>query len=167
MVDNLVNRLCAFWTESLGNISRQKYEDLLKKKGLFMNSNKTVRGIVALAMCVALTVSASAAYAHQAVGSLGTGYANVKSSTSASAWTTANSKGSSPEDYVSVDFSAYTFGSTVWGPDGGKVTNEGANYVEAYGSNDDAANIKYVDSEHSIKRGDVESSTTIYNTKAG
>lgn len=47
-----------------------------------MNSNKTVRGIVALAMCVALTVSASAAYAHQAVGSLGTGYANVKSSTS-------------------------------------------------------------------------------------
>ena len=102
-----------------------------------MNSNKTVRGIVALAMCVALTVSASAAYAHQAVGSLGTGYANVKSSTSASAWTTANSKGSSPKDYVSVDFSAYTFGSTVWGPDGGKVTNEGANYVEAYGSNDD------------------------------
>ncbi len=138
-----------------------------KKKGFIINKNKKVTGIIALLMCAALTISANAAYAHQAVGSLGTGYANVQSSTTASVWTTANSKGSSSSDYVSVDFSAYTYGSTVWGPIGGAVKNEGANYVEAYGSNDDAANIKYVDSYHSIKRGTVESSTTIYNTQAG
>jgi len=132
-----------------------------------MNKNKKVTGIIALAICAAMSISVSAAYVHQAVGSLGTGYANVPSSTSASAWTTANSKGSDSEDYVSVDFSAHTYGSTVWGPIGGPVTNTGANYVEAYGSNSNAANIKYVNSFHAIKRGDVTSNTTISNTQAG
>ncbi len=154
--------------------SKVNIENMEYKERIFsMKMNKKATSALAFIVCVAmLGTVASAASKNAAVGSVGRGYANVLSSTSATAWTTANAKGTTSSDYVAVDFDAHTYGTKVWGPvrsDGseGEIKNVGSNYVEAYGSNSNAANIKYVDSYHTIQRGGVKYDTTIYNTQAG
>ena len=138
-----------------------------------MTKRKKLLFSAAFLMCVATVgVVVHAAYDFAPISDLGDGYVNVISSYSVSAWTTAYERGNDDEDYVSVDFDAYTFGSTVWGPidangnDIGPVVNTGR-AIEAYAENTDAGAIENVNSYHGIRRGEREVTITIHGTPAG
>ena len=154
-------------------------------KGNFaMKMSKRILSASLLAACIAtLGIVTSAKAANTAVGSVGTGYVNVPSRSRVSAWTEANSSGSSSADYVEAGFNAYTWGGTIYTPEetnasasyvsGGSsesfqtVRNTGSSFIKAESFQNDGISIETVNSYHAIKRENILYATVINGTKSG
>jgi hypothetical protein len=126
--------------------------------------------VILLAISSIIIVSAAAK--NTPVGNLGHGYVNVQSKQSISAWTTANSSGTTSSDFVEVNYWGYTGGSTVWRPNNGNMGDgafrrTGTNWIEAFSSDNNLANITYVDSSHTIKRGNTTTTSWNWNCLPG
>ena len=137
---------------------------MTKRKKLFFTA--------ASLMCVATVgVVVHAANKSAPIGDIGDGNVSVPSRMAVYASTIADSTGISG-DFISVNFEAYTFGSTIWGPidDEGNEIGPVFEYdgeTHVYAENADAGAIQEVDSYHRIKRGNDDISITIHGTTPG